>query len=392
MESTARAERGGAAAMSVAAVATLRGLLRKARLAAGGGGGGGGNGGSGAAPAALEAAGAARPVDDDSAEPVPAVGFRARLQQGGKLQVTVLGARHLPQRLPGLGAPAAAYVVKVKLSPGAAKFETEPQAASWPTFNESFTFSAAPAASAGRFLMLTVYAADELRRRKALGAVTWSLDTPQGQQALAAGTDIWRRLHDVRSAVQPTTPQQQQLKQRETRRSQVEVSLRLAPGAAGEPDVLEMTLLRLRWSLQAAREHEQKKAQLFVKLSVREGAGGAVVVARRTKPFAPNIAVHFGAGAGGEEAAVVRAPLPPAGPRRAALLCQVALCTRNGPIGKKVVLGRASFGASEGGASAGAGAGGAEGDGDGEGEGATSHVTRALQSPGRTLTHWHPLL
>ncbi|GLH00552.1 uncharacterized protein LOC108732533, partial [Gryllus bimaculatus] len=313
-----RAERGGAAAMSVAAVATLRGLLRKARLAAGGGGGGGGNGGGGAAPAALEAAGAARPVDDDSAEPVPAVGFRARLQQGGKLQVTVLGARHLPQRLPGLGAPAAAYVVKVKLSPGAAKFETEPQAASWPTFNESFTFSAAPAASAGRFLMLTVYAADELRRRKALGAVTWSLDTPQGQQALAAGTDIWRRLHDVRSAVQPTTPQQQQLKQRETRRSQVEVSLRLAPGAAGEPDVLEMTLL----------------PQLFVKLSVREGAGGTVVVARRTKPFAPNIAVHFGAGAGGEEAAVVRAPLPPAGPRRAALLCQVALCTRNGPIGK----------------------------------------------------------
>lgn len=366
-----RSTGGGTATLT--AVATLRGLLRKVKMAAAGGAGGdGGGGGDEGAGATSGGGGRGRPVDDDSQDPVPAVGFRPRAH-AAKLQVMVLGARHLPARLPGLGAPAAGYIVKVKLFPGAAKFETEQQAESWPVFNESFSFPLA-ANRAGSFLMLTVYAVDELKRRKAIGAVTWPLDSLQTHQHQTTTPDIWRRLHDVRGAVLPTNPQQAQLK-KEARRNQVEVTLSVAPGGIGEPDCLVLTLLRLRWSLQSTREYEQKKAQLFMKLSVLEGSGGAPIKARKTRPFAPNIAVHFTSD--GEEASV-SAPLPPPGPRREALVCQVALCTRPNRIAKKVVLGRAIFGTTE-----------LSEAGD---DTAPGHVAKALQSPGKSFTQWHSLL
>lgn len=54
------------------------------------------------------------------------------------LNVTVLGARHLPQNFGFTRVNS--YVVKVKLIPGKEKFETTSKNESWPQWNEEFTF------------------------------------------------------------------------------------------------------------------------------------------------------------------------------------------------------------------------------------------------------------
>lgn len=83
----------------------------------------------------------------------PQVGFKIILDDGKatnrkekdrppELQVNLIGARHLPD---GFGfKKAQGYKVKVKLFPGAVKYESEIQTSSWPKFDQSFKFPLAP--------------------------------------------------------------------------------------------------------------------------------------------------------------------------------------------------------------------------------------------------------
>ncbi|KZC09602.1 PREDICTED: uncharacterized protein LOC107187726 [Dufourea novaeangliae] len=69
----------------------------------------------------------------------PEVGIRIVHSNDEKtLNVTVLGARHLPQNFGFTRVNS--YVVKVKLIPGKEKFETTSKNESWPQWNEEFTF------------------------------------------------------------------------------------------------------------------------------------------------------------------------------------------------------------------------------------------------------------
>ncbi|XP_067000245.2 uncharacterized protein [Anabrus simplex] len=319
---------------------------------------------------------------DDSLEPVPTVGFRVSFQcKSRRLQVTVIGARHLPAKLPGLVADN--YIVKLRVFPGSEKFETKPKPESWPTFNETFTFPLAalgqdPTACliASRFLMLSVYAVENERKKKAVGAVTWPLDRASfkdGASGVLLTGDIWRRLQDIRSGLPANTQSQYK---KEVRKNQLEVSLLYKPGdaTAGEADTLEVTVNRLRWSLDSTREYEQKKAQLYVKLSILDG-GGSCIRSRNSKPFAPSISVHL---TPEEEQAVLDCVLPPRGPQRDAIACQLSLCTKPSMITKKLVLGRVRFGTSE--------------VVEDEFEPALTHLGKALQAPGEILTEWHNLL
>ncbi|KAL6267554.1 hypothetical protein P5V15_000629 [Pogonomyrmex californicus] len=69
----------------------------------------------------------------------PEVGIRIVHSPNDKtLNVTVLGARHLPQNFGFTRVNS--YVVKVKLIPGKEKFETTTKNESWPQWNEEFVF------------------------------------------------------------------------------------------------------------------------------------------------------------------------------------------------------------------------------------------------------------
>ncbi|KYN31528.1 hypothetical protein ALC56_14409 [Trachymyrmex septentrionalis] len=69
----------------------------------------------------------------------PEIGIRIMHSSNDKtLNVTVLGARHLPQNFGFTRVNS--YVVKVKLIPGKDKFETTSRNESWPQWNEEFVF------------------------------------------------------------------------------------------------------------------------------------------------------------------------------------------------------------------------------------------------------------
>ncbi|KYN00999.1 PREDICTED: uncharacterized protein LOC108775429 [Cyphomyrmex costatus] len=69
----------------------------------------------------------------------PEIGIRIMHSPNDKtLNVTVLGARHLPQNFGFTRVNS--YVVKVKLIPGKDKFETTSRNESWPQWNEEFVF------------------------------------------------------------------------------------------------------------------------------------------------------------------------------------------------------------------------------------------------------------
>lgn len=81
--------------------------------------------------------------EKDKVEPV--VGFKLTLYESAsdntcvpELEVNLIGARHLPSNF-GLKT-VEGYMIKVKLFPGTAKFDSSIQTSSWPKFNESFRF------------------------------------------------------------------------------------------------------------------------------------------------------------------------------------------------------------------------------------------------------------
>ncbi|XP_061377975.1 uncharacterized protein LOC116765820 [Danaus plexippus] len=263
----------------------------------------------------------------------PEIGFKLALHPVSKnLYVTVIGARHLPS-LFGLSR-AYGYLVKIKIFPGESKYETTLQESSWPIWNEDFKFQLKQKDAkksdkidlqnlvAGHFLSLTIYAildspkpeADRrksakltdtknsklmneddskakglfektfssfkttksevitqksiLEKRRTLGAATWNFDSKLFQNDLKNGLigtpDIWRPINAIASGLAPSDSR------RENKKGQLEVTLLYTSSEDGLNDVLQLTVNRLRCSVQTMQEQEQYKAPLYLKATILE--------------------------------------------------------------------------------------------------------------------------
>ncbi|XP_041976474.1 uncharacterized protein LOC121731185 [Aricia agestis] len=259
----------------------------------------------------------------------PEIGFKLALHPTNKsMYVTVIGARHLPS-LFGLSR-AHGYIVKVKVFPGDNKYETSLQESSWPLWNEDFKFQLKLKDSkkstdkidlqslvAGHFLSLTIYAVLEapkqeidrrkstketktkineeepksksifdktfsfkstkaeaviqkslLEKRRTVGAATWNFDSKLFQNDLKNGLigtpDIWRPINAIASGLSAADSR------RENKKGQLEVTLLYTGSEDGLNDVVQLTVNRLRCSVQTMQEQEQYKAPLYLKATILE--------------------------------------------------------------------------------------------------------------------------
>ncbi|XP_013188987.1 uncharacterized protein LOC106133717 [Amyelois transitella] len=260
----------------------------------------------------------------------PEIGFKLSLHPVAKtLYVTVIGARHLPSFF-GLSR-AHGYLVKVKIFPGDSKFETTLQESSWPIWNEDFKFQLKQKDTkkndlqslvAGHFLSLTIYAVLEpakqesekrrgaktdsktskvatqeepkakggflektfssfkstkaeaalqksvLEKRRTLGAATWNFDSKLFQNDLKNGLigtpDIWRPINAIASGLAASDSR------RENKKGQLEVTLLYNSSENGLNDVVQLTVNRLRTSVQTMQEQEQFRAPLYLKATILE--------------------------------------------------------------------------------------------------------------------------
>ncbi|XP_034824457.1 uncharacterized protein [Maniola hyperantus] len=283
----------------------------------------------------------------------PEIGFKLSLHPVSKnLYVTVIGARHLPS-LFGLSR-AHGYLVKVKLFPGESKFETTLQESSWPIWNEDFKFQLRhkdtkknsdkvdlQSLVAGHFLSLTIYAILEppkteerrksvkdlkssklvnddeqkpkgglfektfssfkstkteaigqksiLEKRRTVGAATWNFDSKLFQNDLKNGLigtpDIWRPINAIASGLAAADSR------RENKKGQLEVSLLYTASEDGLNDVVQLTVNRLRCSVQTMQEHEQYKAPLYLKATILEANKAECYW--KSDRFAPTISARW---------------------------------------------------------------------------------------------------
>ncbi|XP_011501138.1 PREDICTED: uncharacterized protein LOC105364808 isoform X2 [Ceratosolen solmsi marchali] len=134
-------------------------------------------------------------------------------------------------------------------------------------------------------------------KRRTIGATTIPLDQrnfttkpikPKHPQDVSTG-DMWRTLKPISSGISGAE------ERRENKKGQVEVSL--CQERSDKKDVsngrLVLTLLRLRCSLQSMHEHEGLKGQMYIKMSVVDGA--RVTHFWKSDRFAPCVTMKFDA-------------------------------------------------------------------------------------------------
>jgi len=313
---------------------------------------------------------------DDPLAPVPTVGFRVGYKMGTtKLQVLVLGARHLPAKV-GMER-VSGYTIKVKLFPGKDKFETESKPESWPVYNQNFNFEIANISvgkkgkplsevlSASNFLVFTIYAEDFKKKKRTIGAATWPLDHTlftHKAHSLAYGsneefetTEIWKKTEEISSGIAG-------VKQKiEEKSNQLEVTLCYYSGnpEEGETDSLTIGVTKLRLSIPATRDCEQKNALLYVKLEFLED-GFRSIKASKTRRASPSISVHF---LPDKDNSTLSVQLPS---NKEDLTCRFSLYTKP-TFGKKIVLGRVVIGPG------------------------SEQWDKAFQTPKLTTTQWHAI-
>ncbi|CAB3221441.1 unnamed protein product [Arctia plantaginis] len=284
----------------------------------------------------------------------PEIGFKLALHPINKtLYVTVIGARHLPS-LFGLSR-AHGYLVKVKIFPGDSRFETSLQESSWPVWNEDFKFqlkqkdvkkstekSDLQSLLAGHFLSLTIYALLEpqkpeidkrknsrietaknkavdqdepksktrffektfssfkstkaeamanktiLEKRRTVGAATWNFDSKLFQNDLKNGLtgtpDIWRPINAITSGIAVSS-------HRENKKGQLEVTLLYTASEDGLDDIVQLTVNRLRCSVQTMQQQEQYNAPLYLKATILEANKAECYW--KSDRFAPTISARW---------------------------------------------------------------------------------------------------
>ncbi|KAG6451884.1 hypothetical protein O3G_MSEX007335 [Manduca sexta] len=107
-----------------------------------------------------------------------------------------------------------------------------------------------------------------LEKRRTVGAATWNFDTKLFQNDLKNGLtgtpDIWRPINAIASGLTAVDAR------RENRKGQLEITLMYTASEDSFNDVVQLTVNRLRCSVQTMQEHEQFKAPLYLKATILE--------------------------------------------------------------------------------------------------------------------------
>ncbi|XP_072940338.1 uncharacterized protein [Epargyreus clarus] len=107
-----------------------------------------------------------------------------------------------------------------------------------------------------------------LEKRRTVGAATWNFDSKLFQNDLKNGLigtpDIWRPINAIASGLSSTESR------RENKKGQLEVTLLYTGSEDGLNDTVQLTVNRLRCSVQTMQEQEQYKAPLYLKATILE--------------------------------------------------------------------------------------------------------------------------
>ncbi|XP_049866164.1 uncharacterized protein LOC126366874 [Pectinophora gossypiella] len=129
-----------------------------------------------------------------------------------------------------------------------------------------------------------------LEKRRTVGAATWNFDSKLFQNDLKNGLigtpDIWRPINAIASGLTSSNDAR-----RENKKGQLEVTLLYTASEDGLNDIVQLTINRLRCSVQTMQEQEQFKAMLYLKAAILE-ANKAECYWRSDK-FAPTISARW---------------------------------------------------------------------------------------------------
>ncbi|KAL0892152.1 hypothetical protein ABMA27_015349 [Loxostege sticticalis] len=107
-----------------------------------------------------------------------------------------------------------------------------------------------------------------LEKRRTVGAATWNFDSKLFQNDLKNGLigtpDIWRPINAIASGLAAADTR------RENKKGQLEVTLLYTASEDGLNDTVQLTVNRLRCSVQTMQEQEQFKAPLYLKATILE--------------------------------------------------------------------------------------------------------------------------
>lgn len=266
----------------------------------------------------------------------PEIGFKCLYcEEKKQLIVRVIGARHLPT-LYGNTRPHG-YLIKVRVSPGRDKYDTEIITDSDPMFNQEFNFELQKSPNrledifTGKFVMFTIYAILEaesergkLRRkesfskqlkglmglndppefqrdgghrnsrhrismnnRRTVGAVTYNLESKMFTQRMrynCVGTpDIWREIQSISSGIK-TEP-------KENSKGSLEMTMCYSISEDGNNEMVEVSLSRLRCSMPTMQEHEKLGGSLYIKITAYEY--DVLIASWKSDRFEPTISMKI---------------------------------------------------------------------------------------------------
>ncbi|KAM3962291.1 uncharacterized protein ACR2FA_003521 [Aphomia sociella] len=107
-----------------------------------------------------------------------------------------------------------------------------------------------------------------LEKRRTLGAATWNFDSKLFQNDLKNGLigtpDIWRPINAIASGLSTSDSQ------RENKKGQLEVTMLYTSSENGLNDTVQLTINRLRTSVQTMQQQEQFRAPLYLKATILE--------------------------------------------------------------------------------------------------------------------------
>lgn len=107
-----------------------------------------------------------------------------------------------------------------------------------------------------------------LEKRRTVGAATWNFDSKLFQNDLKNGLigtpDIWRPINAITSGITAADSR------RENKKGQLEVTLLYTASEDGLNDIVQLTVNRLRCSVQTMQQQEQYKAPLYLKATILE--------------------------------------------------------------------------------------------------------------------------
>ncbi|CAG9785059.1 unnamed protein product [Diatraea saccharalis] len=170
-----------------------------------------------------------------------------------------------------------------------------------------------------------------LEKRRTVGAATWNFDSKLFQNDLKNGLigtpDIWRPINAIASGLNTADSR------RENKKGQLEVTLMYTSSEDGLNDTVQLTVNRLRCSVQTMQEQEQYKAPLYLKATILEANKAECYW--KSDRFAPTISARWD-----PKSATVKMTVFKANLRKVTVYISLGCKTK---MAKKEILGKATI-------------------------------------------------